>query len=182
MNAMLRERWAGLAARERLVVAGGTVVAAVSLIFVFIVDPMLERRELLDRQILRKQRAVLELTALGSDYAAARSRLARINQRIEEGGGEFSLLPFLEDAAAAAEVRDRIVSMQPQPTQPAQGYQETAVELRLDAVSLPRLLSLLVALETSPHLVQVKRLQLKPRFDASHLLDATLLVSTYAKA
>jgi general secretion pathway protein M len=71
--------------------------------------------------------------------------------------------------------------MQPQPTQPAQGYRETAVELRLEAVSLPRLMALLVALEGSPYLVQIKRLQIKPRFDAPEQLEATLLVSTYEK-
>jgi hypothetical protein len=153
----------------------------VSLLFVLAVDPMLDRREILDRQIARKQRAVGELVQLGAECAAARARLTQIEQRIEDGKGKFSLLPYLEEAAAGAQVRDRIVSMQPQPTQPAQGYKETAVELRLDGVQFPPLLALLVSLESSPYLVQVKRLQVKPRFDAVHLLEATLLVSTYEK-
>lgn len=178
---MLQERWAGLATRERLIVAGGALIAAVSLFFVFVVDPMLERREILDRQIVRQQRAIGELATLGSEYAAARARLGQIEKRMEEGRGKFSLLPYLEETASAAEVRDRIVSMQPHPVQPVQGYRETSVELRLDSVPLPRLLSLLVALENSPYLVQVKRLQIKPRFDEAHLLEATLLVSTYEK-
>lgn len=178
---MLQERWAGLATRERIILSGGAVIAAVSLLFVLVVDPMLERRDILDRQIARKQRAVGELAQLGVEYATARARLAQIEKRIEDGKGKFSLLPYLEEAAAAAQVRDRIVSMQPHPTQPAQGYKETAVELRLEAVQFPPLLSLLVTLENSPYLVQVKRLQIKPRFDAVHLLEATLLVSTYEK-
>ena len=40
---------------------------------------------------------------------------------------------------------------------------------------------LLVKLEDSPYLLQVMRLYVKPRFDAPHLSDITLLVSTYDK-
>lgn len=181
MKALLQDRWAALAARERVIVAGGGLLAALALAFVFVVDPLLERREVLDRQIARLQRALGELAGVGADYATARAKLGRIEKRLDEGRGKFSLLPYLEEAAAGAEVRDRIVSMQPQPTQPAQGYRETAVELRLEAVSLPRLMALLVALESSPYLIQVKRLQIKPRFDAPEQLEATLLVSTYEK-
>jgi general secretion pathway protein M len=177
----IRRRWAGLSGRERMVVAAGGLVVAVSLLFVLVVGPLLEQGEVLDRQIARKQRALRDLAAIGAEYAVARAHVARLEERMAAGQGKFSLLPYLEEAASAAQVRDRIVAMQPQIALPAQGYKETSVELRLEGVALPQLLNLLVRLEDAPYLLQVKRFQVKPRFDAPHLVEATLLVSAYEK-
>ena len=105
--------------------------------------------------------------------------MARLEERMSTGKGKFSLLSYLEEAVTQAQMRDHIVAMQPQAGQAGQGYREMAVELRLEAVPWPQLLNLLVKLESSPHLLQVKRLHVQPRFDASHQLEATLLVSTY---
>ena len=63
------------------------------------------------------------------------------------------------------QIRDRIVGMQPQQATTQHGYQETAVDLRLDGVQLPQLLALLVALEQAPYDVQVHHLQIKPKYD-----------------
>ena len=40
----------------------------------------------------------------------------------------------MEEAATTAHVRERITSMQPQVQSLAQGYEETAVDLRLDGI------------------------------------------------
>jgi general secretion pathway protein M len=181
MKTRLQEQWANLPGRQRTIAAAGGLLVAASLLFVLVVDPILERRDLLDRQIARQLRAIGELAVVGPEYVTARARLAQIEKRIEDGKGKFSLLPYLEEAAAAVRVRDRIVSMQPNPVSSAQGYKETAVELRLESLQFPELLALLVKLEDSPYVVQVKRLQVKPRFDAGHLLEVTLQVSTYEK-
>jgi general secretion pathway protein M len=72
--------------------------------------------------------------------------------------------------------------MQPQQPTAVQGYQETSVDLRLDGIQLPQLLALLVALEQAPYDVQVRHLQVKPKYDNPVNLDATLRIVSYAKA
>jgi general secretion pathway protein M len=93
----------------------------------------------------------------------------------------FSLLAFMEEAATSAHVRERIAGMQPQVQSLAQGYQETAVDLRLDGVQLPELMTLLVAIEQAPYAVVVRHLQVRPKFDNPVNLDATVRVVSYAK-
>lgn len=88
----------------------------------------------------------------------------------------------MEEAAASVQIRDRIVGMQPQQATVQHGYQEMAVDLRLDGVQLPQLLALLVALEQAPYDVQVQHLQIKPKYDNPVNLDATLRIVSYAKA
>ena len=87
----------------------------------------------------------------------------------------------MEEATTTAQIRDRIAGMQPQAPIVVQGYQETAVDLRLDGVTLPQLLALLMAIQQAPYDVQVQHLQMKPKYDNPVNLDATLKIVTYAK-
>ena len=182
MIATLRERWRHMAARERMIVAVGAAVVVACLLFLIVIDPLLARIDKLDRQSTRKSKDRVELSALAAEYAAKQARVAKLEQRLPNGDGQFSLLAFMEEAATSVQIRDRIVGMQPQQATMQHGYQETAVDLRLDGVQLPQLLALLVALEQAPYDVQVHHLQIKPKYDNPINLDATLRIVSYAKA
>jgi len=179
MMQMLQDRWRHLSSRERLIVAVGGAVVLVSLLFLLVVDPLMAHMDKLERQTARKTKERTELAQLAADFLAKQNRLTQREQRLPPG--TFSLLAFMEEAATAAQVRERIVGMQPQAPTTVQGYQETAVDLRLDGVQLPQVLALLVALEQAPYDVQVRHLQIKPKYDNPINLDASLRIVTYAK-
>jgi len=182
MMTMLQERWRHLATRERTIVVVGVIVVLASLLFLVVVDPLLARIDRLERQAVRKSKDRGELSLLAAEYEAKQARLAKLEQRLPPADAPFSLLAFMEEAAASVQIRDRIVGMQPQQPTILQGYQETSVDLRLDGVQLPQLLALLVALEEAPYDVQVRHLQIKPKYDNPVNLDATLRIVSYAKA
>jgi general secretion pathway protein M len=181
MMQMLKERWQHFSQRERIIVAaGGTVVAAV-LAFLLVIDPLMATIDKLDRQARRKAKDSQELALVAQEYLVKQARIAKLEQRMPSPPAQFSLLAFMEEATTTAQIRDRIVGMQPQAPIVVQGYQETAVDLRLDGVSLPQILALLVAIEQAPYDVQVHHLQMKPKYDNPVNLDATLRIVTYAK-
>lgn len=181
MTPQLRERWTQLAPRERtLLIIGGAVTAA-SLLFVLAVDPLLSALDRLDRQAAKKHKESGELALLAQDYAAKQARLAKAESRMPEADSGFSLLAFMEDAAATAHIRDRIAGMQPQQQALPQGYQETAVDLRLEGVQLPELLALLREIEQAPYDLHVRHFQVRPKFDNPMNLDATIRVLSYVK-
>ena len=182
MMSTLQERWRHLATRERTIVVVGVAVVIASLLFLVVVDPLLARIDRLERQAVRKSKDRGELSLLAAEYGAKQARLAKLEQRLPPADAPFSLLAFMEEAAASVQIRDRIVGMQPQQPTILQGYQETSVDLRLDGVQLPQLLALLVALEQAPYDVQVRHLQIKPKYDNPVNLDATLRIVSYAKA
>jgi general secretion pathway protein M len=182
MMQMLKERWQQFSERERIIVAAGGAVAAAAIAFILIVDPLVATIDKLDRQAKRKMKDSQELALVAQDYVAKRARLAKLEQRMPIPPAQFSLLAFMEEATTTAQIRDRIVGMQPQVPVAAQGYQETSVDLRLDGVTLPQILALLMAIEQAPYDVQVRHLQLKPKYDNPINLDATLRIVTYAKA
>ncbi len=182
MTQSIRERWRQLSKRERTLVLGGGVVLGLSLLFVLIVDPLLDTLDRLERQEVRKQKELAELATLGQTYLVKRDRLALAESRMPRADSHFSLLTFMEEAATTANVRERITGMQPQVQSLAQGYEETTVDLRLEGVQLPDLLALLVAIDQAPYNLQVRHLQIRPKFDNPVNLDATVRVLSYAKS
>jgi general secretion pathway protein M len=178
---MLKERWQHFSQRERIIVAAGGAVVAATLVFLLIIDPLMATIDKLDRQARRKVKDSQELALVAQEYVVKQARIAKLEQRMPIPPAQFSLLAFMEEATTTAQIRDRITGMQPQAPIVVQGYQETAVDLRLDGVSLPQILALLVAIEQAPYDVQVHHLQLKPKYDNPVNLDATLRIVTYAK-
>ena len=181
MMQMPKERWQHFSQRERIIVSAGGAMVAAALVFLLIIDPLMATIDKLDRQARRKMKDSQELVLVAQEYVIKRARIAKLEQRMPTPPAQFSLLAFMEEATTTAQIRDRIVGMQPQAPVVVQGYQETAVDLRLDGVSLPQLLALLVAIEQAPYDVQVHHLQMKPKYDNPVNLDATLRIVTYAK-
>jgi general secretion pathway protein M len=182
MMQMLKERWKNFSPRERIIVSVGGAMLAAALVFLLIIDPLLATIDKLDRQAKRKAKDSQELALVAQEYVLKQARIAKLEQRMPSPPAQFSLLAFIEEATTATQIRDRIVGMQPQAPIVVQGYQETAVDLRLDGVTLPQLLALLVAIEKAPYDVKVHHLQMKPKYDNPVNLDATLKIVTYAKA
>jgi general secretion pathway protein M len=181
MKQMLKERWQQFSPRERIIVAAGGALAAAALVFLLIVDPLMATIDKLDRQARRKAKDSQELALVAQDYLLKQARMAKLEARMPSSPAQFSLLAFMEEATTTAQIRDRIAGMQPQAPIVVQGYQETAVDLRLDGVTLPQLLALLATIEQAPYEVQVRHLQMKPKYDNPINLDATLKIVTYAK-
>ncbi|MEC4889574.1 MAG: type II secretion system protein GspM [Nitrospira sp.] len=181
MTPQLRERWKQLATRERTLLMIGGAVTAASLLFVLAIDPLLSTLDRLDRQAAKKHKESGELALLAQDYAAKQARLTKAESRMPAADSGFSLLAFMEDAATTAHIRDRIAGMQPQQQTLPQGYQETAVDLRLEGVQLPELLALLREIEQAPYDLHVRHFQVRPKFDNPMNLDATIRVLSFVK-
>lgn len=111
---MLKERWRQFSQRERIIVAAGGSVVAVALVFLLIVDPLMTSIDKLDRQAKRKAKDSQELALVAQDYVVKQARIAKLEQRMPIPPAQFSLLAFMEEATTTAQIRDRIVGMQPQ--------------------------------------------------------------------
>jgi len=181
MMQMLKERWQQFSQRERMIVAVGGAIVIAALVFLLMIDPLVQTIDKFDRQARRKVKDSQELALVAQEYMVKQARIAKLEERMPVPPAQFSLLAFMEEATTTAQIRDRIVGMQPQAPVVVQGYQETSVDLRLDGVSLPQLLALLVAIEQAPYDVRVHHLQMKPKYDNPVNLDATLRIVTYAK-
>ena len=174
--------WEGLSSRERLIARVGAGFACLSLAYLTVVDPMVDRLAVATHQTAKKQKFLHALIESTAEYKDANLRLSALEGPMGvDTKNPFSLLSFLEAASKSVQIRDRIANMQPQATTSSERYKESAVEIRFEGIAWPQLLSLLTAIEGSSHMVKVTRLQVKPRYETPYLLDANLLTTSYEK-
>lgn len=172
----IREAWAGLAPRERLLlgIAGGLVLAA--LVYVLVVSPVLAALSRADMHSDTVQQELRAMIRLSREYEDVKSRLAHVEPRIASSP-RGNLRTTLETLATRASVR--VESMEPQASPANDDYRETKVEVGLKAVTLEQTVRYLHEIEDSPQVLSVKSLRMRTRPDATGLLDVTFTVSSF---
>ena len=91
---------------------------------------------------------------------------------------DFSLFSFLEQAAAGAQLKDRVVYLKPSRKQGRGAYREEVVEMKLQGIGIGQLVTLLEAVEGPDHLLAVRRCVLQRGKDREEGLDVILQVVT----
>jgi general secretion pathway protein M len=166
--------------RERVVLGIGAMAAVVLAIYGLVLDPLVTRSARLERKINQRQEDLERVTKLAGEYRAAADDVAVLDQRVA-AAGSFALLSFLEESASAQQIRNRLASIRPQPTQTLAPYREVGAEVRFEAITLPQIVGYLEALDRAPQRIRIKSLRLKTRYADPKLLDGSFVVSTYER-
>jgi general secretion pathway protein M len=167
-----------LGTRERVFVMTAGLAVLLALLFMVVIDPMLAHSARLDRQIVTAQRELQELQTLQRTYQRQKSVLDRINAQLKRQQN-FALLSRLEELAGQAGLRSKILYMKPTIGTPSDAYDEEAVEIKMEGVTLEQLIQYLYQVENSPQFMKIKRLYIKPRLENRQILSATFRVSTF---
>jgi general secretion pathway protein M len=176
-----QETWARLSQREQWMIGWGAVITVGLILYTFAVDPLLERMEVLDRLIPQKRDELKDLDRLRETYDRLKGRLSLLDQQVQSTTPDFSLLAFVEATVQERVGKAHLAGIRPQPSLPFEGYEETVVEVKLEKVSLGQIVAFLAGLEQSPYRLRTKRLDIKSRFKAEELLDATIGVAAYQR-
>lgn len=169
-----------LSSRERWVLVGGGLVALLLIGYAMLFAPAWERMTLLERLIPRKENEVREFAQLKDEYLSISEGIRTIEERLPTEN-KFSPLSFLEEKAARNQIRGNIAYIRPLAPQVHASYREILVEVKVENVTLARVIPFLNAIETAPYALRLKRLALKTRFSDPTLMDITFLVSSYEK-
>ena len=175
------ERIEALSSRERIMVDVGGGVLVVALIYTAVLEPMIDRMQQLDRLIAGKQNAIQELALIRAEYVDVHAYATQIDETIDLVSDTFSLLAFLEEVAGNIRIKSQIVSMRPQEAFPSTEYQENAVEVKIEKITIEAVVGLLREMHEATAILRFKRFHLRPRFDDPTYLDVAFLVSTYKK-
>lgn len=170
-----------LSRRERWIVGGGVLFLVFLFGYLFILSPMLAQTERLNALIPRKEQELVELSGLASEYASLSARLASVSSRIRPAEA-FSILSYVEETAGRRQVRENIAYIRPLSPQVHQSLREVPVEVKVENVTLGKLVGFVAAIEQAPALLRIRRLTVKTRFADPAFLDATFVVSAYERA
>jgi type II secretory pathway component PulM len=173
--ARLRTYFANLSPRERVLVSGVGVLAAVLVAMALVFELLAVGDRLDDRRAAAAQQLEV-MTRLRREFDDVNVRLRSVEERIQ-GGQRGNLRTTLEGLAQRANVK--IESMEPQASPTHDRYRETKVEVGLREVTLAQAVSYLHEIETTPQPLSVKALRIRTRQEKPEFLDVTFTVSSF---
>ena len=169
-----------LSQRDQRVLIGAGAFLLLMLLYLG-VDSVLLGYSNLEEKIAKKRAEVEKITRLRAQYMEAHKQLADIKAKLDQMEKGFSVLSFIEDLANKENIRENTGSVKPKKIPLNDRYDESIVELKIDNVSLSELVDFIYKIENSGHLLKVKRLRIKTRYDNRDLLNVTLQVTTYKR-
>ncbi len=164
---------------QRVLIAAGAFI--VLMILYLSVGSVLQTYDKLEGKIAKKRGEIEKISHLRDQYMQAHKQLADIKAKLDQMERGFSMLSFIEDLAKKQGIREHIGSVKPKKVPLNESYEESIVELKMENVSLPELVDFIYKVENSGHLLKVKRLRIKTRYDNRDLLNVTLQVTTYKR-
>lgn len=166
-----------LSGRERALVGvfGGAVL--VTVLYLFIWEPLEQGRTMLARRIQTKQRELVEMQQMRETYLELLRQFELRQHIIEKADPKFSLFPHIEATVGQVVGREKITSMNPQNKDIGGAYREESVEIKLNGISLEQLVTLMYEIEKSTQPLRLTRLQVKKRAREPQVADVTATVS-----
>ncbi len=175
----MRRFWDQLTTSQKRTVTAGLVFAGVVLLAQLIVVPYFEARQKVRSAIVASDKALRELTALGAEYGVLRQRSEEIRRASERRPPGFTLFSYLEKRAGDAAVKTNIRSLTPLMLAPMGAYEETAVEMKLDKLTMKQLTDFLYRLESPEEMIRVRRISVVKMKESPEYLSALIQVFTY---
>jgi general secretion pathway protein M len=165
--------------REQYFVSAAIAVVVVFTVIHLIVLPLLAKRNQLKRTVRVKIEQLQTMRALSAEYQllSEQSESAKIRLANREAG--FSLFSYLDELVGKTGLKDRISYMKPSTSEgPDKHYKISTVEMKLQGLTLERLVQYLYHLEKSGKSVQIKRISITETGKSEGLVDVVLQVET----
>ncbi|MCL5808150.1 MAG: hypothetical protein M1418_06340 [Deltaproteobacteria bacterium] len=175
----MRQFWDQLTTSQKRTVTAGLVFAGVVLLSQLIVVPYLDARQKVRSAIAASERALRDLAVMGREYGALRQRSEEIRRTSERRPPGFTLFSYLEKRAGDAAVKTNIRSLSPLMSAPTGAYEETAVEMKLDRLTMKQLTDFLYRVESPEEMIRVRRISVVKMKESPEYLSALIQVSTY---
>jgi type II secretory pathway component PulM len=162
--------------RERVMLAGLAFAVVFGIIFIvgYIIFSGLEN---LEERNAAMRNALKDLDANRECYLEHRRQTAKIEVRMSRAPLELNR--FVETAASAVGVSIS-ESGEINPIT-ADTFTQRGVEIKLRKITITQLAKLLKELESSPHIVQITRLNVHTRWNQHQDLDVEMTVTTYER-
>ena len=166
-----------LAPRERMMVLVAGGVTLLLIVWLGVVDPLVESLAKLDRDVARGRDDAATIGDLVGRYRALRGDVDKLEKGAASDQGGASLFAQLESIAVPIAGRERIIAMNPSTRAVGNELQEELVEVRIEGITMRALVSLLYAVESRDPPIAVERLAVKREYKDQSRIDATVVVS-----
>jgi len=162
--------------REKLLAAGLLTFVAVWSLFALVINPAIDRIETLNRVISEKQRELEDVREISKEFTYLNSTLDYLHTKVDSRQETFELLPFLESLIEECGLTGNFETMKRQVLEIDSSYSEVIVEVRLESLSIGRLVDFLSKIDSLQAQVRTKSLYIKRNMANKNLLDVVIEV------
>lgn len=162
--------------RERKMVIFAGVALVVFVVVQFLVYPLVDHRARLQKRLAGKEKALGEMHLLQQQFRQLNRQSGSMGDMLDQREQGFSLFAFLEQKADESNVKEQITYMKPSESMEGEKFTQSRVEMKLQGVSLERLLNFVKATESPSNLVGVAKMTIQENSKDQGMLDATLLM------
>ncbi|MBE0583870.1 MAG: type II secretion system protein M [Desulfofustis sp.] len=175
----LRSGFHNLDKREKWFLMIGIVFVAGFILIQGIIVPYLSARSALESSLARKKQEALDMAILQQDFRELKVRQGGITRQIAQRSTGFSLFSYLETKATEAGIKERVASMKPSTKEFDDGFRESAVEMKIEQVTLERLVDFMTRTESVENVVVTKRIAIQQNSQQADLLDVIVTIATF---
>jgi general secretion pathway protein M len=178
----IRSGFNRLEQREKGIIFLGIFILVCFVVLQFGVGPYLDSSRKLDRALANRHSDIAELKLLQQDYRELQAEAGGIKEKINTRDPGFSLFSFLDGQASAAEVKDYISYMKPSTAETRESeLLKSVVELKLQEISLSKLVTFLEGIESSENVISIQRMSIQENSQNEGLLDVILQIVTFVE-
>jgi general secretion pathway protein M len=171
-----------LSRRDRMALIVGLGALLLYAALEFIIFPLHEQNARLVKSIRSKEKALAEMQAMQGQYRKLATRGEDLRQQLTGRPANFTLFSFLEQKAAASQVKQNIAYMKPSQTLEEGALKQLLVEMKLQAISLQQLVSFLEQIESPENIVAVRRITIQENTQTAATLDVVMQVVSVERA
>ena len=165
-----------LSRRDHAALAVGAVALLLFVLLQFVLFPLLDRRQRLEKGIAVREQALVEMRQMQERFRKLHRQNSSLGRKLARRDRNFSLFSFLEQKASATGIKQNIAYMKPSSVQGDGAVRQTTVEMKFKAISLKQLVSFLEQIEAPDKLVAVRRISIQENKKETATLDVILQV------
>ena len=174
-----KTKWSRLAKREQIMVAGLLIGICALFFFSLVVSPLLDTKHRLEKSIAVKQKELQTIKTLQQEYQLLQQHSGDVHQRLLARSPNFTLFSFIEQQAAQAGVKEQINYIKPGKTNSDTSLIESRVDMKLQQVTLEKLVNFLQGVESRENVVFIARISIQQNGKGEGYLNAVLQLLTY---
>lgn len=171
-----------LAPREKTVLIIGVLFVTGFVVLQTVIFPYIDARTKLIKSIDRKHNDLVSIQLLQAEYAELQAKEGGIKKSLTRRVPTFSLFTFLEQQAQKARVKEQIKYMKPSVIEKDGMLNESVVEMKLQDITLEKIVHFLRLVESDENVVSIKRISIQSNAKNQGYLDVILQIVTFVEA
>ena len=175
----MRHFWEQLTKSQKRVVVAGLAFVAGALLMQFALVPWFEARQRTVASIAASEKSLRDIAALGAEYGVLRKHSEEIKRTLARRQPGFALFSYLERKAGEAGVKGNIRSINPLKATPTGTYEEAAVEMKLDKLTMKQVTDFFYLVESPEEMIRIRKASIVKMKESPEYLSALIQVFTY---